>query len=445
MKTRSTILAIVCVLWFLSSGMTRADESADQAARSARDASDATAFTISIDEAMQAKWGFRYPVTYVFRVAGATGDSDVLRRDEASGEWVALDKRSSDEFLNGVECVRFNPAENRAYVSVGFGEGHTIELEFAGVDSAAFDSVARYYDNRKAAYTLSNDNWGRRASSNPGAPWKGMTDDASDSYQASVHACRKYRLPVSIAINSHMYGGDAIWQRIQEELDRGDRSWEPAVHSSTHPCSAKAYAVHGYESEIIGCRDEILKRLANIPYGQHLFEFILPCGYKDRSIEEASQGEFLLLRDWNGRDNPASTDYIPWNAQYRYYGIGAIQTKSYDAVLEKRNPKGRYYAADVAALNGAFDAVYGRGGIFYAMWHADRYRNSVIYDVRLGVDGVQGSTLMQHFDHVSGRPDVWYVANGWLYSYRYVAENAKVSRQPASRVGERRASALPGA
>jgi len=39
---------------------------------------------------------------------------------------------------------------------------------------------------------------------------------------------------------------------------------------------------------------------------------------------------------------------------------------------------------------------------------------------------VQGSTLVQHLAHVANRKDVWYVANGWLYSYRYVAENAQV-------------------
>ena len=33
---------------------------------------------------------------------------------------------------------------------------------------------------------------------------------------------------------------------------------------------------------------------------------------------------------------------------------------------------------------------------------------------------------MQHLRYVSGRPGDWYVANGWLYSYRYVAENARV-------------------
>ena len=45
---------------------------------------------------------------------------------------------------------------------------------------------------------------------------------------------------------------------------------------------------------------------------------------------------------------------------------------------------------------------------------------------RTGIDGRRGSTLMQHFAHLAGRRDVWYVANGWLYSCRYVAENARV-------------------
>jgi hypothetical protein len=121
---------------------------------------------------------------------------------------------------------------------------------------------------------------------------------------------------------------------------------------------------------------------------------------------------------------------VAWNSEHRYYGIGGRQTKSYDRVLESRAPKGRFYAQDVATLNRAFDTVYRQGGIFYAMWHADRYENSVLYDARPGVDGVAGSTLMQHFARVANRRDVWYVANGWLYSYRFVAKHAEVCRAP---------------
>ena len=383
-------------------------------------------FVISIDEPMWRKWGFEYPVTYVFRVSDISRKTTVLRRSADSEPWRPLERKTSEDFFNGDECVRFEPDKMRAYVSVGFGKTNLIRLQFVDAGTVTFDEAAKYYDARKAAYTLSNDNWGRKSGANPGAPWRGITDDASDKYQASVHACRMYHLPVSIGVNSRMYGKQAIWERMQEELDRGDRSWEPVVHTRRHPGSVKTYSADGYSQEIVGCSDDILQNLRSIPYGQHVFEFILPYGYQDDAVERAAAGEFLFVRDWDGRDHPTSIDYVPWNSEHRYYGIGGFQTKSYDPVMEARRPKGRYYAKDVAVLNEAFDAVYRQGGIFYAMWHADRYENSVLYDSRSGVDGVAGSTLMQHFAHVANRRDVWYVANGWLYSYRYVAQHAKV-------------------
>ena len=384
-------------------------------------------FSIAIDERMREKWGFEYPVTYLFHVSDISQQTTVLRRDADSEPWRPLERKTSEDFFNGVECVRFEPAERRVQVSVGFWKTDRIQLKFTDAGSVSFDTVAKYYDGRKAAFTLSNDNWGRTRSANAGAPWRGMTHDASDKYQASVHACRMFHLPVSVGINSRMYGERAVWRRMQEELDRGDCGWEPVVHTRRHPCNAKAYGARGYTQEIIGCREDILLNLRNIPHGQYIFEFIPPCAYKDDAVRRAAASEFLFVRDWNVRDNPASTGYVPWNSQYQYYGIGGLQTKSYDAIMEPRHPKGRYYADDVAALNGAFDTVYGQGRIFYAMWHADRYQNSVLYDSRPGVSGVAGSTLMQHFSHVANRRDVWYVANGWLYCYRYVAQHAKVS------------------
>ena len=54
-------------------------------------------------------------------------------------------------------------------------------------------------------------------------------------------------------------GGETV-----AELDQRDQSWEPAVHASTHPCSAAAYAVKGYRAEILDCRDELLRRLKEV-------------------------------------------------------------------------------------------------------------------------------------------------------------------------------------
>ena len=158
-------------------------------------------------------------------------------------------KRSGESF-NGVECVRYDPESKTAYVSVGFKSTPTIDLEFPGANQIEFVEIARYYDARKAAYSLSLDNWGFRERAHPGSPWNGADDDRSDNYQAALAVCRSYDIPVSIAINTQGAGGEPFWQTLQAELDRGDRSWEPAVHAETHPCNAAAYAVRGYHSEI---------------------------------------------------------------------------------------------------------------------------------------------------------------------------------------------------
>jgi len=390
-------------------------------------AADGPAFTATIDKAMWAKFGFQYPVTCVFRVSGVSPEWKVRCRDSASGDWRTLPRRTGNEFFVGIECARIDNGGAKAYVSAGFKGSNALRIEFQGVASAAFESVARFYDNRKAAFTLSNDNWGCNRWAHPGAPWRGATDDASDNYQASLHMCRGFRLPVSMAINSRMAGGEAVWRNMQEELDRRDCSWEPAVHGWTHPRDPAAYAIHGYKQEILGCREDILTHLKNIPYGQYIYEHILTYGHADPEIERTDAGEFLFVRGFNWLDNPTSTDYVPWNKQYRFYGIGGLNTVGYDRILERREPKGRFYAADVAELNAAFDKVYEQGGLFYALWHPDRFRNSVLYDPSPGVDGQRGSTLVQHLAHVARRKDVWYVANGWLYSYRYVAQNVRVA------------------
>ncbi len=344
-----------------------------------------------------------------------------------------MTKKKTGDVFNGIECVRFDEDAKKAYVSVGFGNSNAVYLRFINVAYVEFDSVAKYYDHRTATYTLSADNWGGKKGANPGAVWQGMENNASDKYQAAVHACRMYDIPISVAINSDMAGGAAMWARMQEELDYDDTSWEPAVHTRTHPCSSGTYAINGYTAEILGCRDDILSQLHNIPYGEYVFEFILPCGYQDNNAENVSTGEFLFVRDWDVLDHFDSTDYDPWNTTYDYYGLGGFQTINYDGILQARSPSpGRYYADDVNTMNSGFDTVYNEGGIFFAMFHPDRYENGVIYDTRTGVDGMSGSSLMQHWGYVAKRTDVWYVANGWLYSYRYVAENVSVAGQGAA-------------
>ena len=384
-------------------------------------------FKISVDRQMWEKWGFQYPVTYMFDVQGLKADMKVKRRADPSAGWKVLSPKVPADFFNGDECIRLDYGRGLVFVSVGFDTNNVIELEFENTTSVKFAGVARYYDDRKSAYSLSLDNWGRQAGANPGMPWHGINDDRSDNYQAALCICRKFNLPVSIAINTCMAGSNTMWNTMQDELDRLDFSWEPAVHAQTHPGSAKAYSIRGYNAEILLCRDDIQRNLRKIPWGSRIFEHILTCGYVDELILNTDAREFLFVRAYNGHDNPSSTDYAAWDTQRGFYGIGGLSTKDYDRVFARRNPKGRFFESDVVELNAAFDAVYGAGGIFYAMWHPDRYRNSVIYEQCPGRNGTEGSTLVQHLCHVANRKNVWYVANGWLYSYRYVAEHVSVT------------------
>jgi hypothetical protein len=384
-------------------------------------------FKITINNTLRQQWGFQYPVTYIFNLPSGSPGIEVYKRISTSESWTKLPEKTSSDFFNGIECARFDYTQHKAYVSVGFGTTSNIYLRFTNVSEVTFNSIAKYYDDRKATYTLSNDNWGKSSSSHPGATWQGMTNDASDSYQASIHACRLFNIPESIAINTAMAGGASMWQRMQEELDYGDSSWEPAIHARTHPNSGSEYLSYGYNWEIIGCKDDILGNLVGIPYGNYVFEFILPSGYQDNTLQSTSAGKFLFIRDWTGSSNPSSVNYEPWNTVYSYYGIGGLETKSYDSVLQSLSPAGTYSLSAVNELNNAFYSVYDTGGIFYAMFHSDRYDNSIIYN-----NSPNSSTLMEHFRYVANRKDVWYVTNGWLYSYRMVAERASVTQESSS-------------
>ena len=121
--------------------------------------------------------------------------SKVSRRDAAGDPWTPLESKTRDESFNGVECVRYDPEAKRVYVSVGFKSSPTIDLDFSGAEKVEFVEIARYYDGRKAAYSLSHRQLGLSGDGlNPGAPWKGADDDQSDNYQAALAVCRSHRL-----------------------------------------------------------------------------------------------------------------------------------------------------------------------------------------------------------------------------------------------------------
>jgi hypothetical protein len=50
-------------------------------------------FTISINETMWNKWGFKYPVTYVFDLSNVPSNIEVKYKDTETDPWKTLDKK----------------------------------------------------------------------------------------------------------------------------------------------------------------------------------------------------------------------------------------------------------------------------------------------------------------------------------------------------------------
>jgi hypothetical protein len=76
-------------------------------------------FSISIDANSWRKFGWRYPVTYVFQLPDAEQELKASRRDGPGDPWAALVAKPCGEPFNGVECFRYDPHAKRAFVSVG--------------------------------------------------------------------------------------------------------------------------------------------------------------------------------------------------------------------------------------------------------------------------------------------------------------------------------------
>jgi hypothetical protein len=129
-------------------------------------------------------------------------------------------------------------------------------------------------------------------------------------------------------------------------------------------------------------------------------------------------GELLLGQTRAGGDAfTISIDHGAWEKWgFQYPATYVFDLPDVPATVEAQRRDGGSdtwtslpnFVHDVAELNEAFDKTCQAGGIFYALWHPDRFRNSLLYDPRPGIEGVQGSTLMQHLTHVAHQKDVWY-------------------------------------
>ena len=338
---------------------------------------------ITIDTQTHIDYGLAYPVTYEFIIPAGSDGLQSYRRFQVTHDWSQMIEKTSEDFFNGIEAVRFDYDENTAYVSVGFSEfSDSIFIKLTDNDGnsidASYSAMSQYYDNRDAAVTATADDW---------AGW------VNDKFVQTCQIFRSFNLWLSCAIVTDV-GDPNTWVDIQTQLDSG--YVEAISHSRTHP-----YVPYDdLEGEVLGSMQDLIDNLdlpAHNRYGIHeyVYAWVAPYGEYDDAIDSmVSVAKYLVTRMYYGNDYGFSN----WDQElYKYDPVG---------VSREVGPLW-LGTTDTADLNNTFDEVLIDGGVYHVMCHP----NVIEWD--------QDYPWI-HLEHISNRNNVWYTGFGHLYAYHFL-------------------------
>ena len=341
---------------------------------------------IVIDSQIHIDFGLSYPITYELSIPSNSFDLIALVKFKSEQNWLPIPEKTSNDFFNGVEAVRYNYDENIAYVSIGFSEFSDsifvkiIDSEENNINSS-FIRISQYYDNRDAVVTSTADDWG--AWSNP-------------YFVQTCEIFRSFNLWISPAIITDFLDSNS-WSSIQNQLDLG--FVEPVAHSRTHPHTP----YENIESEVLGCKQDLIQNL-NMPinnrYGsnEYIYAWIAPYGeYSDEIDTAVSDAKYLISRLFYENQHGFSN----WDQSLmKFEPVGAsIELGGY------------YYwtgSTDTIELNHTFDDILTYGGIYHLMSHPAI------------IDWENDVYPWVHLEHISNRKNIWYVGFGHLYAYHFI-------------------------
>lgn len=198
---------------------------------------------ITIDQQVHLDYRLAYPITYMFYLPNQSDEFSAYLRYRFGDDWIEMVEKTSNDFFNGIEAVRFDYTDSKAYVSVGFSSlSDSIYIMFEdGVNQvdAIFDRISPYYDNRDAAVTSSADDW---------ADW------CHEKFNRTCRNFRYHNLWLSCAIVTNGVSMDN-WADIQIQLDSG--YVEAVAHSRIHPY----FPYDDVEGEVAGSKEDIIGNL----------------------------------------------------------------------------------------------------------------------------------------------------------------------------------------
>jgi len=343
---------------------------------------------IITDSLAHIDYGLKYPVTYEFEIPQDSENLNVYRKYNASQDWFLIDKKTSNDFFNGIEAVRFNYDENIAYVSVGFSIlSDTIYIKIDNNINKnihiSFKRISKYYDNREAALTITADDW---------------ADYSNEKFIQACQNFRSYNLWYSVAIITRWIDNQSTWNDIQGQLDEG--LIEVVSHSRTHPNVPYA----DLEGEVLGSKQDIINNLNLINLNrsgskEYVYAWVAPYGEYSEAIDTMTSNAKYLVS--------------------RLFHYNNIYFSDWDSNLNKFNPvnasievgNSSYWGStDINELNAAFDNAIDSKGIYHLITHP----NILEWDKDF---------TWSHLEYISNRKDIWYVGFGHLYLYNYISNS----------------------
>ncbi len=435
---------------------------------------DSNSYIIYIDSTTHNDYGLAYPITYEFSIPSGSSDLKAYKSYTEAENWTQIAEKTSSDFFNGIEAVRFDYSNNRAYISVAFSDASD-EIHLKVTDSSdqsldiSYQGIPDYYDNRDAVVVATADDWDGYGSNNTGFK---KACDAFTSRKIwltpgiTTQGVRKYNWP------------PVSWSEVQPKIDAG--YIEVASHSREHLGETYSYRYTGHHTgadneqyTLTNC--EVNFPTDSPPYTRNLVGWIIEnttdgsagtitsstaktvtcsAGLSggtdndwdtgdtyliDRHDEEIgdSKTEIINNLDLPALNKKGSQEYVyawiePFGltnptittklGQYKYL---ADRDTSYDCVFAwwdslngVFNRIGTSLLVDysnLTAANNQFDAVISAGNIYHMYMHPK------------DVNWATGSWVQQHLDYIKEKPNLWYVGFGHLYLYHYIDDQNKVS------------------
>jgi hypothetical protein len=358
----------------------------------------------SIDHNSHINYGLAYPVTYIFTIP--SGISNLKAYKIYPGEiWNQIPEKNASDIFSGVEAVRFNYSENKAYVSATFpanSDDFYIKItDVSGnIQNVNYIGIAEFYDNRSVAVVITSDDWLT-------CPLCSNPDSTNYEFKKVCDACQERNIWYTPGINSNGtletgwypnpdYGPN--WTVVQQQIDEG--FVELAAHSRNHPHTPYdgSEGDDGYDEEIGGCKQDILENVTMPALNrrgeqEYLYTWIEPYGNSDSTVRQ-KLGEYYYICDRSTASG--ATSFSAWDATNNLYDRAGY-TVLWDS-------------SSTASLNSAFDSVHNSGGIYLIYGHP--------FQLNFDPNG----HVYQHLNYLANRSDVWYAGMGHLYLYHYMED-----------------------